>query len=813
MLTCSSVCSAPGPLSRSPCELLPVGESHPVQALLRKFTALAGCASRSTATLPQEVHVINLRRGDITADARPDHAPLEVTLHLKPLQSLLVHHKPLVFVLSSPRPLVWRVQTEKLALGVDHTFHASQGSEVRFQPGNFSLGSRVLQGPLPHGNEHLLSWALKKYGGLTSFLELRMTRDIYVNVGEDPVFPDSCRIDNKFLSLNYLGAYVELQPSRGCVLSGPYQDPEVHIIELKAPNSSSAFQVDVIVELQPIAGLAPLHRDVTLILKCSKSVHWVIRSRDITGHLEVLSSDTIALSPSTERQMRVSKLPNQPLPSGTQALIKWAVHRGYRPVSVTDTAVANFFKLRLREPEVPDPMDSSFPPEFPIFHDMGVVGDADRHPVLPFFPPGAHPGGPFLPPPFHSHWEDGEPQEQQGVLSAGLEVRCEETRMVVSVDKESLQAIGVANADLTLQDPECKATVNATHYTLETPLSGCRTTVYPMPSGSTVLHINSVRTGSQPVGRGISRAPLIYIWGPPRGPRGPPYVNQGSPRGDIAFLQPFNCTYEGTRAFSNPGPGIVPGPGGGAGPEEEGVVLTMEVYDSVLFHSPDPQPAPTFSDGQQVFVEVLQSRADPERGFMIRSCFVSPDSSAGEPSEYRLVENLCPTDDSVHLYPQMEGRQRFSFTLTPQFNASLLFLHCDTSLCSKNPHGSPHLPTCIPASEGCVAVNLNIIMSMMRNSMTSTKALVVISDGGRPWDPTAALYFLDTPTVVCIAFAAFMIGALLTGALWFIYSNTGGGKAAPQQVVQKSQPVSENSSAAHSIGSTQSTPCSSSSTA
>lgn len=32
---------------------------------------------------------------------------------------------------------------------------------------------------------------------------------------------------------------------------------------------------------------------------------------------------------------------------------------------------------------------------------------------------------------------------------------------------------------------------------------------------------------------------------------------------------------------------------------------------------------------------------------------------------------------------------------------------------------------------------------------------------------------LDTPTVVGIAFAAFVIGALLTGALWFIYSHTG----------------------------------------
>ncbi|CAL8392629.1 unnamed protein product [Boreogadus saida] len=41
----------------------------------------------------------------------------------------------------------------------------------------------------------------------------------------------------------------------------------------------------------------------------------------------------------------------------------------------------------------------------------------------------------------------------------------------------------------------------------------------------------------------------------------------------------------------------------------------------------------------------------------------------------------------------------------------------------------------------------------------------------------------------------------------------GGGQASPQPVVHKPSVPSENSSAAHSIGSTQSTPCSSSSTA
>lgn len=58
----------------------------------------------------------------------------------------------------------------------------------------------------------------------------------------------------------------------------------------------------------------------------------------------------------------------------------------------------------------------------------------------------------------------------------------------------SPQANGFNNANITLQDPACKATVNATHYTLETPLTGCQTTIYPMQGSPMALYINSVST-------------------------------------------------------------------------------------------------------------------------------------------------------------------------------------------------------------------------------------------------------------------------------------------------------------------------------
>ncbi|XP_068175106.1 transforming growth factor beta receptor type 3 [Antennarius striatus] len=813
--------SSAGPLFRSPCELLPVGVGHPVQASLKSFTALSGCASRGTTSLPQEVHVIHLRGH---APEGPQNTPAEVQLHLKPIQSLLRHQKPLVFVLNSPQPLIWKIKTENLALGIKHTFHVPEGSEVHFQPGNFSQACQIQRENLPHGNEHLLNWAQKKYRAVTSFTELRMTQDIYIKVGEDPVFSDTCKIDTKFLSLNYLGGYVEPQTSKGCVLSGPDKDREVHIIELQAPNSSSAYQVDVIVEVRPLEDDAPLHRDAVLLLKCAKSVNWVIKAHSVIGKLDVVASDTVSVSSNLEALVQVSKSPRQHMPLGSQALIKWAGEHGYSPVtSYTSTLVANHFTVRLREPDVVD-LESMFPPELSILRDSGSHPRAGPASRLPFsFPP-------HLPLPSSLDdrpWENGEPEEHQGILSAGLNVQCEDTRMVVSIDKEFLQANGFTHANLTLQEPACKATVNATHYTLETSLTGCQTTVYPMQGSPMAVYINSVLISHSETKDGSGR-PLDY-----------------EDLEDLVFLRDrldaertltesrehqtvivFNCTYRKNQETSETLPKIVPGPGM---QPVKNMTFHMELYNTLPFNNPSRQAFYTVSQNQQVFVEVTSNTPNPELGFTIISCFISPNSNPSVASDYTLIETVCPTDDSVTYYPQRDfpvpyaqmEKKRFSFTFNSKYNMSLLFLHCELSLCSKKSRSSKGLPLCLRPSDTCDSLSLDNILAMMMNTKTSTKPLVVVDGSGppdiavpqSPQEPPAenTLYVLDTPMVVGIAFAAFVIGALLTGALWCIYSHTG--EAAGTQQIQKSQPASENSSAAHSIGSTQSTPCSSSSTA
>lgn len=63
------------------------------------------------------------------------------------------------------------------------------------------------------------------------------------------------------------------------------------------------------------------------------------------------ASDTISVSSDPEGLVQVGKYPRQRLPSGSQALIKWAEEHGYNPItSYTNTPVANRFSIQLREP-------------------------------------------------------------------------------------------------------------------------------------------------------------------------------------------------------------------------------------------------------------------------------------------------------------------------------------------------------------------------------------------------------------------------------------------------------------------------------
>ncbi|KAI1883288.1 hypothetical protein AGOR_G00243660, partial [Albula goreensis] len=577
--------------------------------------------------------------------------------------------------------------------------------------------------------------------------------------------------------------------------------------------------------------------DLLLLLKCEKSVNWVIQAHGVTGKLTILSSDSVSLGAEVEQLLQVT-VAKQDLPSGPQALIKWAEEKGFSPVtSFTSTAVANHFHLRLREPDsFDDVMESALPPELAILRDFNPQqdpGSAPPQPGLPFFFRPQYLPLPQDQPPVGPH-----PEEQQGRLELGLEVQCEEHRMVVVLERESLQVNGYEGAELTLQDPSCKARFNSTHYILETPLTGCRTTKYTIPSSPVVIYLNSV---------------VLINQSDPEDGSGWLGFEEDMESGDSSFTgdaegfdramlldqmdsKPapilFNCTYRQPQGSAGPFPGVAPRKS--PMPWSPSVSFSMTLFASDLFTNPVTQGFHTISQNTSIFVEVTANSADRQLGFMIQSCFVTPNPVSSLASDYALIENVCPKDESVRYYPPpadvlvphgQADRKRFGFTFRSKFSAPQLFLHCQMAPCAEGPTPSQDLPKCLEPEEACSMLTADTIMAMMRLGQSSSAQLLRTAEALSPEPPptpsiriipqtspeTHIMYVLDTPTVVGIAFAAFVIGALLTGALWFIYSHTG--ETAGRQQVAKSPPASENSSATHSMGSTQSTPCSSSSTA
>ncbi|XP_059130883.1 transforming growth factor beta receptor type 3 [Peromyscus eremicus] len=837
MLALTSWLAAAGPEPSSWCEQSPIGASHPVQALMESFTVLSGCASRGTTGLPQEVHILNLRIADQGA-AQPQR---EVTLHLNPISAVHIHHKPVVFLLNSPQPLVWHVKAERLATSVPRVFLVSQGSVVEFPSQNFSSTAETEERSFPQGNEHLLDWARKEYGAVTSFTEVKMARNIYIKLGEDQMFPPTCSIGKNFLSLNYLAGYLQPKPAEGCILSSQPQEKEVHIIELVTPNSNSNLQVDIIIDIRPVREGSEVVKDLVLILKCKKAVNWVIKSFDVKGNLKVIAPNSIGFGKESERSMTMTKLIRKDINSTQEDLIKWALDNGYSPVmSYTKAPVANRFSVWLENnEEMRDEEVHTTPPELRILLDPGYLPTLDNPPIrgggsqhggLPFPFPDIlrrgwkegedripRPKDPVLPsvPLFPDH---REPEEVQGSVDVAVSVKCDREKMTVAVDKDSFQTNGYSGMELTLLDSSCKAKMNGTHFVLESPLNGCGTQ-HRRSAPDGVVYYNSIVI--QVPSSGDSSG-----W--PDGFEDMESGNNGFP-GDVdeeaaslsrAGIVMFNCSLRQLR-----------NPSGSQDQLDGNITFNMELYNTDLFLVPSSGVF-SVAENRHVYVEVSVTKADQELGFAIQTCFVSPYSNADKMSDYTIIENICPKDESVTFYsskrvhfpiPHTEvDKKRFSFVFKSVFNASLLFLQCELTLCTRK-KGPQKLPKCVTPDEACTSLDAAMIWAMMQHKKTFTKPLAVIHQAdyrenvpntkeSNPVPPPPQIFIgLDTLTVMGIAFAAFVIGALLTGALWYIYSHTG--ETARRQQVPTSPPASENSSAAHSIGSTQSTPCSSSSTA
>lgn len=68
---------------------------------------------------------------------------------------------------------------------------------------------------------------------------------------------------------------------------------------------------------------------------------------------------------------------------------------------------------------------------------------------------------------------------------------------------------------------------------------------------------------------------------------------------------------------------------------------------------------------------------------------------------------------------------------------------------------------------------MHLETSSTQVALVQSRPLEEVAPSGGGCKQVIQMEGLDPPTVVGIAFAAFTIGVLLTGALWFIHSHTG----------------------------------------
>ncbi|KAM3825779.1 LOW QUALITY PROTEIN: endoglin [Vipera latastei] len=202
--------------------------------------------------------------------------------------------------------------------------------------------------------------------------------------------------------------------------------------------------------------------------------------------------------------------------------------------------------------------------------------------------------------------------------------------------------------------------------------------------------------------------------------------------------------------------------------------VSLQLYNSEDFNAPS---TPVIQAHQITYVEVSLRTAMKQFSLEMGDCFLKP-----RDSQLLFHQGVSLSYSVETLKSPSPKTQRFSFTYKPE--EELWSIDSATLVC---------------------VVHLNTSNDKRRSYEGSLDVML------KNYNPGSHNQGLRISTVLGIAFGAFLIGVLLTGALWFIYSHTR--PIAKTQPALANTPASESSSTNHSLGSTQSTPCSTSSMA
>ncbi|KAJ3601283.1 hypothetical protein NHX12_032255 [Muraenolepis orangiensis] len=685
------------------------GALHPVRGLLEKFQAGPGCAARESGN--KETHVV--------AVGRPTHGNL-VTVVLKPLAPPPPLNRTIILLLISKQPLHWTLEPEGLAPQL--SVLVSVNSTVASSSPALDLRVQRLRVLLPFPPHELLRWARGHHGGLSSMTHAARANRAYARIGEDPTAPRVCRLQPLFLSPHYLTSDLQQKEVRGCVPpSGNKSGAEVHVIKLVSAGSKlcGSQQVEVVVSLVPPVADSVPHK-VVLVLSSLVPVHWAVLAPGLHGDVSVYSSTSVSppypplphLSFSSAVASELSAMPD---------LLAWANERGFTTVtSYTEASLSNRFVIRL------------------------AGGGTEAGPAGPAGP-GA--GGVRAPWP-----EEGQLRQWlRGGAGGGAR-----------------GALSVPVVAVTLRDPECRAQSNGSHFLLAFPVISCGTegVLQGHPRGVQYNNTISCFSASPP------EDDVVSTPSPP-------------PEGALRMWDPQDP------GSSGEGP-LLPSPRPRAGP-----ILVLRLFVSESFRQSRTGPCVVIAD-HRVYIST-----GPVTGALeLSSCVVSPVSDPQRSPYWPIIQDQKTQDGGAKpgrktpVWKEEEEETqslRFSFVLRPVYNDSVQFLHCRLVLCSSGEENTsrslcrdgvpiPRLGTAAPGQQ-CEERNLSRPMVVTQPLSAMAGRPPTTPAGQRPRRPSGISQFskpspdtnstmLEVVPFIGIVFTAFVMGIVLMGALWCIYTHT-----------------------------------------
>lgn len=344
-------------------------------------------------------------------------------------------------------------------------------------------------------------------------------------------------------------------------------------------------------------------------------------------------------------------------------------------------------------------------------------------------------------------------------------VICNPNSMTIGLRKKSLTNRFTA-AHISLNDRSCRVKQNMTHYFWTTLLTSCGT--IRTLQNDRITYRNAVLIHHR---RSVS-GPLLDNSGSGFEPRVDDENSDLEKSSEVRL--DFHCVY----------------------PSEE-IKYTLKLYKDPGFQLEMLNFPVIVSDKEMLYVEA-SSNQDSIIGLVIHSCIVQ--SSALDQPSYQLIRNGCSYEERVSWLGSgvSPHSRRFQFSFEESWNGSIVKCQLSSSCAPAFTDSSfAQILKCPPPDPRCSAshadkrltlsdafiksASIGPIVTQERQRTTfalqdsSTQVTMATQDEVH-FDCdrlNEAAEGLDPAAVVGIAFAAFAIGVLLTGTLWFIHSHTG----------------------------------------